>query len=242
MTKYRELLKLSTALKKEGKYTDACETLTKAFSSVNNGEYVDIHERLRLPVYLCFDDRIDEAWSELQRLYIEYKDYISRIAIISHMQMFSKDSGNVENTIFYFSMCYILKVMYYMDSIRKIHISSDEWHNDEPLRFKSNDGRCFEVDFKKLTANTKIQAVTKSGSPIYDVSHNDLLKKLNMMIDIDVMQDAFDDICKNLNILHLSECLVEKVISVIDSDNNECYDEILLSIKSFISENIKCIT
>ncbi len=62
----RELLKSATALKRDKKYIEACETLIKAYSSEGANDLM-IEERLRLPMYLLLAGKNEDGWDEMNR-------------------------------------------------------------------------------------------------------------------------------------------------------------------------------
>lgn len=88
----RELLKKATALKKDKKYTEACEMLQNAYLSEGANDLM-IEERLRLPMYLLLAGKNDEGWEELNRLNSFYRDDFSQPVIANQMRVFCKKEG-----------------------------------------------------------------------------------------------------------------------------------------------------
>lgn len=89
----RSHLKEATVLKKEKKYTEACEKLREAYSS-NGSENLMIEDRLRLPMYLQLAGKNDEGWDELNRLLKKYTDPYSPPIISHQMKVFLKKENN----------------------------------------------------------------------------------------------------------------------------------------------------
>ncbi|ASM31289.1 TPA: hypothetical protein ACKPUX_005232 [Serratia marcescens] len=215
---YRDLLKEATRLKKEKKYDEACQTLRVAFQSADVGEYIDIHERLRLPVYLCFANRDDEAWFELNRLSTTYQDSISQIAIRSKMQKFLEDEGRLIDAAFFLAWVYILELKHKIDLIVNIHAAADKWANEESMIVEMKDGSFASLDFRRINDGREPFAFTNAGNPIYDVAHNHTLTSLNDMLDINVIEDCFVGLCEKIGNCEAPSIIAEKIIEIIDGE------------------------
>lgn len=213
---YRDLLKEATRLKKEKKYDEACQTLRVAFQSADVGEYIDIHERLRLPVYLCFANRDDEAWSELNRLSSEYQDSISQIAIRSKMQKFLEDEGKLIDAAFFLAWVYLLELKHKIDFIVNIHDAADKLANEEPIIVEMNDGSFSNLDFRRIYDGREPFAFTSSGNPIYDVAHGHILASLNNMLDMNVIESCFIEICEKIGDDDAPAIIAKKIVEIID--------------------------
>ncbi len=212
---YRDLLKEATLLKKASKYDEACQTLRVAFQSADVGEYIDIHERLRLPVYLCFANRDDEAWFELNRLSTVYQDSISQIAIRTKMQKFLEDEGKLVDAAFFLAWVYLIELKHKIDLIVDIHDAADKWANEDPMMVEMKDGSIAALDFRKIDDGREPFAFTKSGSPIYDVAHNHILTSLNNMLDVNVIENCFVGICEKIGDDEAPAIIAEKIIEII---------------------------
>ncbi|WP_218135460.1 hypothetical protein [Serratia marcescens] len=216
---YRDLLKEATRLKKEKKYDEACQTLRVAFQSADVSEYIDIHERLRLPVYLCFANRDDEAWFELNRLSSTYQDSISQIAIRSKMQKFLEDEGKLIDAAFFLAWVYILELKHKIDLIVNIHAAADKWANEESMIVEMKDGGFASLDFRKINDGREPFAFTNAGNPIYDVAHNHMLASLNRRLTVEVIEDEFLDVCCKIDRLDLPPAIADKILEIVGSDD-----------------------
>lgn len=94
----RNILMAATALKRENKYTEACDKLREAYSAAG-AEILEIEERLRLPMYLLLADKGDEGWDELMRLRSLYVDQRSQEAIANQIRIFCKKEGKNREAI-----------------------------------------------------------------------------------------------------------------------------------------------
>ncbi|PKB90895.1 hypothetical protein A8A01_03030 [Ewingella americana] len=213
---YRDLLKEATRLKKEKKYEDACNALRLAFSSASENEYIDIRERLRLPAYLCFDDKDDEAWWELNKLLEAHTDMISQFAIISKMSVFLEDEGKILDSLMFFTRSYILDLMHRVSLIVSMHESADKSAMEEPLKVEMKDGTIVELDFRKMDENKEPFAYTKLGNPIYAVAYNHTLKSLNDKLDFERIKSDFKPLCKKANRPDLPKKLAKKVLEILE--------------------------
>jgi hypothetical protein len=96
----RNLLKEASALKKEKKYSEACDKLREAYSVVGENN-LTISDRLRLPMYLQLAGRADEGWGELNRLIITHVDQYSQISIAAHMAKFLRNEGKYKTAVLF---------------------------------------------------------------------------------------------------------------------------------------------
>jgi hypothetical protein len=83
----KELLKEATQLKKEKRYSEACDVLFEAFIA-DGSEHLTIKDYFRLPMYLQLDGKSDEGWRELNELVIKHTDLYSQAEIANQMRVF----------------------------------------------------------------------------------------------------------------------------------------------------------
>lgn len=177
---YRDLLKKATELKREKQYNEACVTLYAAFSSVKSGEYVDIKERLRLPIYLNFADRKKESWHELLLLKDERKDFFDQFAINWTIFCFLRDDGDYNEACKVLVAHHFRYLAHLRDSISEIEKSSDRGAN-------SNGN---SENYRLACTGT-----TPVGNPVYDVSYPHQLKSYNRDMLLNSIQNVFTEIC-----------------------------------------------
>ncbi|EKN5104225.1 hypothetical protein DYG63_20275 [Yersinia enterocolitica] len=217
---YRDLLKEATQLKKQKRYNEASQMLKDAYQEAREDEYVDIHERLRLPTYLCFADKDEEAWTELERLAGKYTDPISQIAIRSKMQKFLEDDDRLNDSLVYLAWVYVLDLKYRIDQIIEMHQAADHSALEEPLKVEMDDGKIVTLDFNKMNQNQQPLAFTELGNPIYDVAHNHLLKSLNDRLNPERIEYGFEELCIKLNRQDLPPIITDKILEILGGQDD----------------------
>lgn len=85
-------LKEASVLKKEKKFSEACDALRQAYS-LPGAEYLMVSEKLRLPLYLQAAGQNDEGWKEFNKLLLECQSpvevlYMDHSAIYDKMCLF----------------------------------------------------------------------------------------------------------------------------------------------------------
>lgn len=91
-TDARKLLMEATALKKQGQYAEACNTLKKAYSA-DGSQSLFIEERLRLPMYLLLAGQEEEGLAILNQMERNFDDPISQAAIAKQRTIFQKKAS-----------------------------------------------------------------------------------------------------------------------------------------------------
>lgn len=156
---YKELLKEATKLKRDGDYLAACSLLRRAFDMESPQVRLDIRERLRLPVYLNFAGRPDEAWEDLLQVKRDFTNIFDQFVIDGKIYAFHKDDGDYDQALCALITCRFRYLAHMRDAVHKIEQVADS-NALENIKH----GRC-------IARSTPITGTTQSGNPIFDISY-----------------------------------------------------------------------
>ncbi|EHG0765223.1 hypothetical protein J3750_004678 [Salmonella enterica] len=245
MSKYRELLKEATQLKKKKEFDVACEKLKEAYSH-RDGEYWTIAESLRLPAYLqlagkkkealeVFDDllRQNKYASQPESTFNESVDANGRMSIGIN---FSLNTGNlsvihksisafygkefdVENQLVNYFVSYVLEVVSKIELIQSLYKMADDY----PVLINETIGGNDEVGSVSLkieeNRNNDIppHAYTPKGNPVRDVAFPHLKEFVLKKTDVNNVIDEIDTLSQQCGLTdsHIEQ-LAEKIINSID--------------------------
>lgn len=156
---YRELLKEATKLKRDGDYLAACSLLRVAFDMESPELRLDIRERLRLPVYLNFAGRPEEAWEDLLQVKRDFPNIFDQFVIDGKIYAFHKDDRNYDQALCALITGRFRYLAHMRDTVRKIEQVAD---------FNALEN----TKYGRPTARSvPVTGTTQSGNPIFDISY-----------------------------------------------------------------------
>lgn len=245
MSKYRELLKEATQLKRKKEFDAACEKLKEAYS-YRDGEYWTIAESLRLPAYLQLAGRRKEALQAFDEL-LSQNQYISQsgstfnqsVDANGRMSMginFSLNTGtlgvihksisafygkefNVENQLIHYCVSYVFEVVSKIELIQSMHKMADDYPMLSNEIIGDND-ELRAINLKVEENRDKempAHAYTSNGNPVRDVAYPHLKEFV-------LEKSNVNNVISEINILsqqcglgesHVEE-LAKKIINSID--------------------------
>lgn len=135
--KYNDLMKESTALKKDGKINEAVEKIKEAYKEAQEkGLTLTVNDYLKLPPYLQKAGKNDEAWAWFNDLIrSSANDPMSLSQIYGKMGLFREREKNPKDAIKY----YVLSSMYWCLGLHE-QVTQLGWTDRKPelMRCKQN--------------------------------------------------------------------------------------------------------
>lgn len=202
----REMLKEATALKKEGKYEEACEKLKEAYSA-KGSEDLTTKELLRLPMYLQLAKKNDEGWRILNDMNVRYLDVFSQAEIANQMRVFLEKDKKFNQALL-FSVWSICK-----------EVERNRWNMQESI--KMADYPVKQISWKELAGpncrlskeqldaldasvsnmgNEIVYGHTPKGNPITDPSYKMFVDRTEKSISIYGVRDQIFPLIKKLKL------------------------------------------
>ncbi|HBR3802244.1 hypothetical protein [Klebsiella pneumoniae] len=245
MSKYRELLKEATQLKRKKEFDAACEKLKEAYSH-RGGEYWTIAESLRLPTYLQLAGRRKEALQAFNDLLLQNK-YISQSGstfnqsvdangmvsaginfnlntgtlgvIHKSISAFYGEEFDVENQLLHYCVAYVFEVISKIELIQSMYKMADDY----PLLINEVTGGNDELRALNLKVeenrNKEMPAhtYTSKGNPVRDVAFPHSREFVLKKTNVDNVIDEIDLLSRRCGLVDIHiEQLAEKIINSID--------------------------
>ena len=190
----RDLLKEATKLKKEKKYSEACEKLNEAYISQGSKD-LSVKDHLRLPMYLQLDGKSDEGWKILNDLNSKYTDVYSQVDIANQTRIFLQKENKNKKAI-YFGVWTLCK-----------EIERDRKNINDCLKMADEEAALdAEYDLSDSTnKNYKVYAYTSKGNPVTDQAYDMFCKRVEYNVSINGVKKAVTPLLKKARLESISE-------------------------------------
>ena len=222
--KARSLLKEATKLKKEKKYSEACEKLKEAYVAQGSDE-LSVKDHLRLPMYLQLNGKNDEGRKILNELNIKHVDVFSQADIANQMRVFLQKEKNHKKAI-YFGVWTLCK-----------EIERDRSNIKDCLKM-TDEFAALDAEYD-LSDNSdkrdKVYTHTRKGNPVTDPAYEMFCERVEYSISVDGVKEVLAPLLKKAKLENISDDLSRRLSDYITSKKR--YD--FAKVQEIIAKEIK---
>ncbi len=222
--KARSLLKEATKLKKEKKYSEACEKLKEAYVAQGSDE-LSVKDHFRLPMYLQLNGKNDEGWKILNELNIKHVDVFSQADIANQMRVFLQKEKNHKKAI-YFGVWTLCK-----------EIERDRSNIKDCLKM-TDEFAALDAEYD-LSDNSdkrdKVYTHTRKGNPVTDPAYEMFCERVEYSISVDGVKEVLAPLLKKAKLENISDDLSRRLSDYITSKKR--YD--FAKVQEIIAKEIK---
>lgn len=205
-SKARFLLKEATKLKKEKKYSEACEKLKEAYVAQGSDE-LSVKDRLRLPMYLQLAGRSDEGWKILNELNIKHVDVFSQADIANQMRIFLQKEKNYKKAIYFGAWALCKEIERDRSNIKHCLDMTDE--------FAALDAEYDLSDNSDKKA--KVYTHTRKGNSVTDPAYEMFCERVEYSISFDGVKETLAPLLKKAKLENILDDLSRRLSSYLKS-------------------------
>ncbi|MDI6688324.1 MAG: hypothetical protein QME06_08920 [Desulfobacterales bacterium] len=223
-SKARSLLKEATKLKKEKKFSEACEKLKEAYI-VQGSDELSVKDRLRLPMYLQLAGKNNEGWQILNELNITHVDVSSQADIANQMRVFLQKEKNHKKAVYFGAWNLCKEIERDRSNIKHCLDMSDEFAAlDAEYDLSNNSDK-----------KDKVYIHTRKGNPVTDPAYEMFCERVEYSISFDGVKEAIVHLLKKAKLENISDALSRSLSGYLTSKKR--YD--FAKVQELIAKEIK---